>query len=75
MTEIEFGPPSGPDHHECTSTRDGDWIVFLCPRCPDYERRINWRTGTSQVRSVSPEVRHSGQHVPLEHQVTSRYLH
>lgn len=75
MTDVDFGPPSGEEHHECTSTRDGEWIVFRCRRCPDYERRINWRTGASHVQSVGHDVRHSGYHVPLEHQVSSRYLH
>ena len=75
MKDVEFGPPSGPEHHECTSTRDGDWIVFRCRRCPDYERSVNWRTGASQARNVRPDMRHSGHHVPLEYQASSRYLH
>ena len=75
MQEVAFGPALGPDHHECTSTRSGDWIIFRCPRCLDYERRLNWRTGASHARNVRPDLRHSGRHVPIEYQADSRYLH
>jgi len=75
MQEVAFGPTSGPDHHECTSTRSGDWIVFRCPRCPDYERRLNWRTGATHALNVRPELRHFGHHVPIECQADTRYFH
>jgi hypothetical protein len=75
MKQVEFGSPEGPDHHECTSTRVGDWLIFRCPLCPDYERLLNWRTGASHARNVRPDLRHSGRYVPIEDRVTSRYVH
>lgn len=75
MKEVGFGPPSGPEHHPCTSTRDGDWIIFRCGRCPDYERRMNWRTGASQVHNPQPDFQHSGHHVPFAPPVESPYVH
>ena len=75
MQEVEIGPPSGPDHHECTSTTEGDWIIFRCRRCPDYERWLNSHTGETRAWNVRPELRHSGHLVPIEYQVRSGYLH
>jgi hypothetical protein len=43
--EIKFNHSSDAEVHECESHRKGDWIIFRCPLCPDYERRMNWRTG------------------------------
>jgi hypothetical protein len=74
MQEVEFGPPPGSDQHTCSSTVEGDWVVFRCRRCPDYERRVNWRTGATRASNVRPDVPHFGNHVPLEHQVRSGYL-
>jgi hypothetical protein len=75
VQNVEIGPPWGPDHHKCTSTVEGDWIVFRCRHCPDYERRVNSRTGASRASNVRADVRHSGYHVPVEDQVRSGYLH
>jgi hypothetical protein len=74
IEEVDFGPLSSPDDHKCTSSVDGDWIVFRCRRCPDYERRVNWRTGASRSSNVQPDVRHFGHHVPIENQIRSPYL-
>ena len=42
---IEFsGIPAGS--HKCTSEVQGDWVVFRCEHCQDYERRINLKTKT-----------------------------
>ncbi len=56
-----------PDHvsHECDSFREGEWIIFHCPQCPMYERRINRRTGEMEIRHAENEmVRHFGRHEP-----------
>jgi hypothetical protein len=37
-------------HHQCTSFVDGDEIVFKCPLCMDYERRINLSTGKMVIK-------------------------
>jgi hypothetical protein len=67
MMEVNFNAGPGSDGHQCESYRDGDWIVFRCPICLEYERRINWRTGAMTVRSSDDAVRHTGTHVPSEY--------
>lgn len=44
------------DSHKCYSETEGDWIVFRCPVCEDYERRINIKTG-EMISLVSEENR------------------
>jgi hypothetical protein len=59
MEEFEFRGLS-PDTHHCTSHRDGDWIVWRCPVCEQYERRYNTRTEEMRVRRGGSEARHAG---------------
>lgn len=65
--QIQFNP-SQPDleSHTCESHREGDWLVFTCPHCKTYERRINFKTGgmTSQP-GEDPFIQHQGQFVPI----------
>ena len=51
--------------HECTGFREGDWMIFKCTICHDYERRLNWRTGRMTTKS-DPEnpFQHTGSVVP-----------
>lgn len=64
---FEFDFSENSDHHECKSFRNGDWIIFRCPECPDYERRLNWRTGEMKVKNDNPEINHKGQYFPNEY--------
>ena len=36
--------------HKCYAERDGDWVVFRCTLCRDFERRIN--LVTRQMKST-----------------------
>jgi hypothetical protein len=47
-----------PDH-DCTASTEGEWVVFRCPRCPEYERRIHIQTGDTVVRGLN-QWRHGG---------------
>ncbi|KAA3612183.1 MAG: hypothetical protein DWQ05_19465 [Calditrichaeota bacterium] len=67
--EISIQKNADQNHHPCNSIRHGDWVVFKCPLCPDYERRINWRTKEVSVKGSTPEILHNGEHLPDE------YLH
>ena len=59
MSAIQFdGLPK--DIHSCTVSLDGDWIVWRCPFCRDYERRLNWQTGEMSVRRGGSAARHCG---------------
>lgn len=67
MKTINFGMNSEPNGHKCSAYRDGDWIVFYCPRCHGYERRINWRTGEIKSQNVAKDISHSGEYFPVEY--------
>jgi hypothetical protein len=51
------------DQHECDSVMEGDWVIFRCSICRDYERRINTVTGETKVKNGSSSVRHTGRHI------------
>lgn len=65
--KIEFGDPSDVPEHECDVKREGDWMVFTCPKCPEYERRINGRTHEMSVKKSYALVNHSGTYDPFVH--------
>ena len=67
MQKIDFRPPEFSAEHQCTSTRSGDWILFRCAECPDYERRFNWRTAEMQVKGAREHVHHTGLYSPKEY--------
>lgn len=59
MDAIHFkGSPS--EIHHCTSHREGDWMVWRCPHCADYERRMNWQTGEMHIRRGQSAAQHTG---------------
>lgn len=33
------------NQHECKTYQDGDWLVYYCTTCKDYEKRLNRKTG------------------------------
>lgn len=45
--------------HQCTSFRQGDTIVWKCPLCIGYERRLNLVTGEMSVVGKT-EYQHTG---------------
>jgi len=59
MGEISFLNLPEETHH-CTSHREGDWIVWRCPQCDRYERRLNARTGEMKTQRGGSEARHTG---------------
>lgn len=67
METINFDMNSEQYSHKCSAYRDGDWIVFYCPRCYGYERKINWRTGETKSKNVTNDIRHSGEYFPIEY--------
>ena len=66
MLRFNFEPPSGNEKHYCDSIRDGDWIIYRCIKCPDYERKINRRTKEMKVKGSVQNIFHSGYSVPNE---------
>ena len=66
MLEINFEMDSKYGYHECVSVVEGEWAIFRCPICKNYERRINMLTGETKVKDLSSIVRHSGRHIPSQ---------
>lgn len=66
LIDIDFNRTPDLEHHQCSATRDGEWIIFHCPKCRDYERRLNWRTGETKARNVRATIDHSGRYFPRE---------
>jgi hypothetical protein len=63
--KIQFNSNDGELRHSCKSQRKGDWIVFTCPLCKDYERRLNFKTGQMKTRTgKNPDVLHIGTFQP-----------
>lgn len=51
--------------HDCHVSRRGNWAVFTCPKCPDYERRINLLTGDMKTRKSLNPISHRGSWTPI----------
>lgn len=52
------------EKHECTSERQGDWIVFSCSKC-DFIRRFHIETGEMRTEGGQFNVLHNGMHIPV----------
>lgn len=63
--KIELRSSTEPDfYHTCVSHREGNWIVFTCPQCHRYERRLNFQTGEMNCTPADdPYIVHQGQFV------------
>ena len=66
MQIVDFSTFNGTNH-ECDAVMEGDWVVFRCPICKDYERRINTVTGETKVKNLSSTVSHSGRHLSSQY--------
>ena len=62
MQEVNFQATLTDDMHKCSSHWEGDWIIFKCPICKDYERKINWLNGKMTVKNNKSPARHYGFH-------------
>jgi hypothetical protein len=59
--------------HTCLGRQEGEWVVFTCPECKGFERRINFHTGKMTTRQgENPEVLHVGDFQPAEWDMDSR---
>lgn len=58
MFKITMNNRSDVERHECEAVRIGDWIIYRCPRCSDYEHRYNWRTGNIKTQGSASKVHH-----------------
>ena len=64
MASLDFGGGSEDKqkNHKCTSEQEGEWIVFRCDLCPDYERRMHIKTGKMVTKGGNEEsnILHNG---------------
>lgn len=63
MASIEFGGSGNKDrNHKCYTEQKGDWIIFRCHQCPDYERRMHLKTGKMKFKNNSEDsgILHNG---------------
>ena len=63
MASIEFGGSAKNNRkHQCYSEQEGEWIVFRCHLCPDYERRMHLKTGKmkSKGHNDDSDILHNG---------------
>lgn len=59
--QLKLGGGQSETHHECESRREGDWLIFSCPHCPDYQRKYHLVSGEMQVRpGQDPTIQHHG---------------
>lgn len=63
MNELNFNDPSVISH-QCEHRREGDWVIFTCPYCEDYERKINTKTGEMKAKKTWTDIPHQGLAVP-----------
>lgn len=60
MNYFQVQGQSEENTHQCTSHREGDWIIWRCPYCQGYERRFNWVTNEMRTRRGGSEAQHTG---------------
>lgn len=62
MTKIEFS--SSEDTHVCEASVQDQWIVFTCPQCKDYRRKMHQETGEMVVENPGdPHILHQGMYI------------
>ena len=64
--EIRFNINDGQRRHQCATHREGEWVVFTCKRCPDFERRLHLPSGNIKTQTGDdPWVLHEGNYLPV----------
>lgn len=54
----------GIEQHQAVGFVEVDNMVFTCPKCPGYIRKINWKTG-KMAKSENPSgIPHAGSCAP-----------
>lgn len=53
------------EEHQCIGHKEGDWVIFTCPVCKQYQRYINCVTKQVIVKQGSSGAVHVGSHAPL----------
>ena len=52
--------------HKCFGEREGNWVIFRCPVCDDFERRIHLKTGEVKLQIDPTNLHpHNGFFIPV----------
>jgi hypothetical protein len=51
------------ERHKCEGVESGDWIIYTCPKCDNYMRKDNIKTGEMVVTGSSAEISHWGSNI------------
>lgn len=64
INKLKLGKQTA-NKHKCEGKKSGDWIVFTCPHCPDFERKIHTKTGEMKTKSnPNNNYKHNGSYIP-----------
>lgn len=65
-TEITFPENQDREIHTCESRQEGDRIIYTCPKCRNYKRRVNIVTREMILvnSDISFDVYHQGNFMP-----------
>lgn len=58
-------PTQKAEEHRCIGHKEGDWIIFICPVCKQYQRSINCVTRQVVVIQGNSGAIHVGTHSPF----------
>jgi hypothetical protein len=47
-------------YHKCNYQILGDWEIYTCPLCPDYEIKINLKTNELKRKNIKMDINHCG---------------
>lgn len=62
MLNIEFSAKE--DAHNCEVSVEAPWIVFTCPQCQNYRRKMHQETGEMVVENPGdPQIKHQGMYI------------
>ena len=62
MLNIEFSAKE--DAHTCEVSVEEQWIVFTCPQCQNYRRKMHQETGEMVVEKPGdPQITHRGMYI------------
>lgn len=62
MLSIDFSAEK--DAHICEVTHEDQWIIFTCPHCENYRRKMHLETGEMIVEKPgNPLIKHQGLYV------------
>ncbi len=58
--------------HTLIGHREGDWIIFTCPKCKGFQKRYNWKTRKMITIGAGEKFMvHAGSYAPAKASIES----